>query len=279
MDNYCNDSTKSETCWLLEPQWKLHKQIAHLLWSDGRQKAGLRLLCTGFTSRRTTQSLLVINHKFRNKGKYRSDLTGKPEDPIHIESVSVVANGTGVGCNRGRILQDRMCFTGRELCPEQNKSLLFLRRCFWESKRELISHCFVTADWPLVDTAGVGCQDLSTHMPMNASFTLIGRLDRLSQSWERFKTFQLPIPALTAPIISSLISGHHITPNFFLKALKQSFGNQWMMSVCAHSTVTHFLHNLLSMETLTSIGCCQCTRDCPLWVTFILPVFTKSLWT
>lgn len=26
------------------------------------------------------------------------------------------------------------------------------------SKRELISHCFVTADWPLVDTAGVGCQ-------------------------------------------------------------------------------------------------------------------------
>lgn len=132
------------------------------------------------------------------------------------------------------------------------------------SKRELISHCFVTADWPLVDTAGVGCQDLSTHMPMNASFTLIGRLDRLSQSWERFKTFQLPIPALTAPIISSLISGHHITANVFLKALKQSFGNQWMMSVCAHSTVTHFLHNLLSMETLTSIGCCQCTRDCPL---------------
>lgn len=131
--NYCNDSTKSETCWLLEPQWKLHKQIAHLLWSDGRQKAGLRLFCTGFTSRRTTQSLLVINHKFRNKGKYRSDLTGKPEDPIHIESVSVVANGTGVGCNRGRILQDRMRFTGRELCPEQNKSLLFLRRCFWES--------------------------------------------------------------------------------------------------------------------------------------------------
>lgn len=120
------------------------------------------------------------------------------------------------------------------------------------SKRELISHCFVTADWPLVDTAGVGCQDLSTHMPMNASFTLIGRLDRLSQSWERFKTFQLPIPALTAPIISSLISGHHITANVFLKALETSGWCQSVLTAQLHIFYIIFCQWKLSLPLVVA---------------------------
>lgn len=79
-----------------------------------------------------------------------------------------------------------------------------------------------------------------------------GRLDRLSQSWERFKTFQLPIPALTAPIISSLISGHHITANVFLKALETSGWCQSVLTAQLHIFYIIFCQWKLSLPLVVA---------------------------